>query len=163
MNVQMIQPAATGTLRPALAARPTPASSDTPEFGDKVEVGSQSGKKLAWSLGGAALGAVGGLVATHFVTPMLTPILALGVGALIAAGPFKIKGKKVSEYLSVFKGKEGDAASEATARRRNLYVRIGAGLVGGVLAAHFIAPALMLTTVGAGVIAGWKLGSREAQ
>lgn len=162
MIVHAFQPAATGALRPATAARPSPAPGSSP---DRVEVSSsQQAHKLAWSVGGAVAGAVAGMVAVSFVTPMLAPLVGLGVGALITAGPVKIHGKPLREWLSPFKAKETDAPeAQKAAHRKNLYVRVAAGVVGGIVAAHFAAPALMLTTVGAGLVAGWKWGSRHSE
>lgn len=161
MIVHASLPGATGALRPALAARPTPSASSDP---DRIEVSSsRQAHKLAWSVGGAVAGAVAGMVAVSFVTPMLAPLVGLGVGALITAGPVKIHGKPMREWLSPFKTKETDSPeAQQAAKRKNLYVRVAAGVVGGIVAAHFAAPALMLTTVGAGLVAGWKWGSRHS-
>lgn len=165
MKIRVLQPAATGAFRPASTAQPTPASRGTQ---DQAEVSdgkaSQAARKMGWSLGGAALGGVAGYIGMHFVTPLLVPLIGLGVGAVIAAGPMKVGGKKLSEWLSPFKAREGASeAEQAAAKRKNWYVRIGAGVVGGLMAAHFAAPALMLGTLGAGMVAGWKIGSRQAE
>lgn len=140
--------------------RPTASSPDRAEVsGDSAPPGQSS--RLTGAAVGALVGAAAGMAAMWVVSPVLTPLIGLGVGALVASGPFKIKGKRLSEYLSPFKVNEGD--DEATRKSKNLKnwgVRLTAGAVAGLLAMNFAGPAIMLGSAGAGLVAGWKLGGR---
>lgn len=110
---------------------------------------------------GALVGAVAGMAAMWVVSPVLTPLIGLGVGALVATGPMRIKGKRLSEYLSPFKVKpDDDEATRSSKNLKNWGVRLTAGAVAGLLAMNFAGPAIVLGSAGAGLAAGWKLGGR---